>query len=196
MAPSPTTPYREIRALYDDKTIVVYQAYNLAIASAAIQSQSLNVSGFKTERMTWIKPSFHWMLYRSGWAQKPNQERILAIHLTREGWEKALRMSGDREDGACVRIQWDPERDVTFRPLAWRSIQVGLSGVAVTEGLLGDWIVKIEDFTVLAKEIGELVDEGRIDEAEGKFPPERSYEYLDEKTRSACQASPLPQEEV
>jgi len=90
----------------------------------------------------------------------------------------------------------DPERDVTFRPLACRSIQVGLSGVAVTQGLLGDWIVKIEDFTALATEIGELVVEGRIDEAEEKFPPERPYEYRDEKTRSACQASPLPQEEA
>lgn len=29
-----------------------------------------------------------------------------------------------------VRIQWDPERDLHFNPLAQRSIQIGLSGPA------------------------------------------------------------------
>ncbi|WP_422570328.1 DUF4291 family protein, partial [Erwinia billingiae] len=29
--------------------------------------------------MTWIKPSFLWMMYRSGWGMKdPGQKRILA----------------------------------------------------------------------------------------------------------------------
>ncbi len=38
-------------------------------------------------RMTWIKPNFLWMMYRSGWAVKKNQERILAIKLTKKGFE-------------------------------------------------------------------------------------------------------------
>jgi hypothetical protein len=37
--------------------------------------------------MTWIKPSFLWMMYRCGWATKPGQERVLAIQITREGFE-------------------------------------------------------------------------------------------------------------
>ena len=40
--------------------------------------------------MTWIKPSFLWMMHRSGWATKPGQERVLAIEITRAGFEWAL----------------------------------------------------------------------------------------------------------
>ncbi|WP_458785448.1 DUF4291 family protein [Vallitalea sediminicola] len=29
-------------------------------------------SSFKLNRMTWVKPSFLWMMYRSGWAKKPD----------------------------------------------------------------------------------------------------------------------------
>ena len=40
--------------------------------------------------MTWIKPSFLWMMYRSGWGTKTDQERILAIDITREGFNTIL----------------------------------------------------------------------------------------------------------
>jgi hypothetical protein len=38
----------------------------------------------------WIKPSFLWMMYRCGWATKPLQERVLAVEITRTGFEWAL----------------------------------------------------------------------------------------------------------
>ena len=38
--------------------------------------------------MTWIKPSFLWMMYRSGWGKKHNQEHILAIYIKREAFDK------------------------------------------------------------------------------------------------------------
>lgn len=41
-------------------------------------------------RMTWIKPNFLWMMYRSGWAQKKNQEVILAIRICRSFFEELL----------------------------------------------------------------------------------------------------------
>jgi Domain of unknown function (DUF4291) len=182
-------PYRQIRGNYTETSIIVYQAYNPVIADGAIHFQTLAVPNFNPDRMTWIKPSLRWMLYRSGWAQKANQERILAIHLTREGWEQALQWSGSRENGACIRIQWDPERDMEFKALPWRSIQVGLKGRAVKEGLLGGWIVKIEDVTQLAKDIGEYVVSGRLEEAEALLPVEKPYEFLDDATRIACQAT-------
>jgi len=40
--------------------------------------------------MTWIKPSFRWMMYRSGWATKPGQEHVLAVTIARPGFEWAL----------------------------------------------------------------------------------------------------------
>ncbi|KAL8370024.1 hypothetical protein RB595_000402 [Gaeumannomyces hyphopodioides] len=83
--PATTPPYRQIRALYDDDTITVYQAYSAAIATAAVAAQRLDASPlFRTTRMTWIKPSWAWMLYRAGYSLKDaRQERILAIRVRR-----------------------------------------------------------------------------------------------------------------
>lgn len=50
-------PQKQIRAVYTDSTIRVYQAYGDAIADAALAAGTF-VPPFKTERMTWIKPSF------------------------------------------------------------------------------------------------------------------------------------------
>jgi hypothetical protein len=77
-----------IRAFYTEQSIRVYQAYNDAIAYAALQQTF--VQPFKIERTTWIKPSFLWMMYRSGWATKENQQRVLAIGITNEGFLWAL----------------------------------------------------------------------------------------------------------
>ena len=41
--------------------------------------------------LTWIKPSFLWMMYRCGWAAKEGQETVLAVEITREGFDWALR---------------------------------------------------------------------------------------------------------
>jgi hypothetical protein len=60
---SSNTPYRQIRALYDEQTITVYQAYSAAIAIPAVKEQKLCASpDFKPGRMTWIKPSWCWMM--------------------------------------------------------------------------------------------------------------------------------------
>src|SRR5437588_7274115 len=80
---------RHVRAMYSDQSIVVYQAYSAPIADAALAARTF-VAPFKRERMTWIKPSFMWMMYRSGWGTKEGQERILAVEMTREGFEWAL----------------------------------------------------------------------------------------------------------
>lgn len=51
----------EIRADYNRDTIVVYQAYNETIAKLAIENKKF-VPPFSLTRMTWIKPSFLWMM--------------------------------------------------------------------------------------------------------------------------------------
>ena len=84
-------PHNQIRALYDAYTIRVYQAYSDAIADSALAHGRFVSPPFKMERMTWIKPSFLWMMYRAGWGLKDEgQKRILAIDITREGFEWAL----------------------------------------------------------------------------------------------------------
>ncbi|WP_100445184.1 DUF4291 domain-containing protein [Glycomyces xiaoerkulensis] len=186
MRPIPT-PTRQIRARFDAETITVYQAYDPAIAEPALAAQTFT-SPFKRGRMTWIKPSFLWMMYRCGWATKPGQTRVLAVDLTRTGFEWALAHScpsrpADGEDpeawrtrlaAAPVRIQWDPERDLRSARLEHRSIQIGLSGAAV-DRYVDQWITAITDVTDLAHRIAIDVGAGRIEDAERRLPIERPY---------------------
>jgi hypothetical protein len=183
------TPKRQIRAAYDDTTIRVYQAYSDAIADSALKHQTFVSPPFKMERMTWIKPSFLWMMYRAGWGNKDEgQKRILAIDITREGFEWALAhscpshpepgMSADEweqlKSRSPVRIQWDPERDLFLQPLPHRAIQIGLSKKAVRL-YVGKWIQRITDITPLAQSTHSLVVERRIKEAVLSLPKEVAY---------------------
>lgn len=179
----------QIRAQYDDTTITVYQAYNSAIAKGAVENQTF-VPPFKMERMTWIKPSYLWMMYRSGWAQKEGQEHILKIKIKREGFEWALsnaclshfnsNIHQDRESWKTtlqqspVRIQWDPEKNIFMEALPYRSIQIGLSDEAVGK-YVNEWITEIEDITDNCKNIHQLITEGKIDEAKTLLPVEEIY---------------------
>ena len=63
------TPYRQIRADCNRDSIVVYQAYGEKIAQAALKAGKF-VPPFSLNRMTWIKPSFLWLMERSGWGRK------------------------------------------------------------------------------------------------------------------------------
>lgn len=179
-------PTRQIRAAYNDKTIRVYQAYSDAIADSALEHGTFVAPPFKMERMTWVKPSFLWMMYRAGWGHKDDgQKRILAIDMTREGFDWALAhgcpsrpepgMSQEEWDlvksRSPVRIQWDPERDLLLRPLDRRAIQIGLSGEAVRL-YVEEWIQRITDVTSLAQQINSLVVSQRMDEAIALLPQE------------------------
>ena len=62
-------PHREIRAAYADATITVYQAYSPHIGLPAVREGRFPAA-WKRDRMTWIKPSFLWMMYRCGWGAK------------------------------------------------------------------------------------------------------------------------------
>src|SRR5690242_19745638 len=81
--------WREIRADFDRETIVVYQAYRPEIAAAALKAGRF-VAPFSFERMTWIKPSFLWLMARSNWGRKRGQECTLAIRISRNGWDRSL----------------------------------------------------------------------------------------------------------
>ncbi len=194
---NPATPDRQIRAQFTDQTITVYQAYSPTIAEPAVAARKF-VPPFKLGRMTWIKPSFLWMMYRSGWAEKPGQEHILAIRITREGFLWALEHSclshfvrdihGTSEQWAAdvksapVRIQWDPERSVRLARLDHRSIQIGLSGTAV-ERYVEEWTAGIEDVTELAREIHSLVRAGRDAAAIRLLPDELPFPLPAEITK-------------
>jgi len=47
------------------------------------------------ERMSWVKPNFLWMMYRSDRGRSPNQEVVLAVRLRRTFFD-SLRRGGPR----------------------------------------------------------------------------------------------------
>src|SRR3954471_10380640 len=116
------TAERAIRADFDRDTIVVHQAYPAVIADAALKAQRF-VEPFSVGRMTWIKPSFLWLMHRSNWGSKSGQEKTLAVTISRAGWEDALSKAvltlydpkafRSKEDWhrqfqeAAVHVQWD-----------------------------------------------------------------------------------------
>lgn len=182
-------PSHQIRALYDDEIIRVYQAYSDHIADSALAHGRFVSPPFKMERMTWIKPSFLWMMYRAGWGFKDaGQKRILAIDISREGFKWALTHScpshadpsmtkeewGRLKSESPVRIQWDPERDLLLQPLPHRAIQIGLNSEAV-KLYVNQWIRRITDVTPLAHEIHALIEGKQFEEAKAKLPQEQSY---------------------
>ena len=182
-------PY-EIRANYDRDTIVVYQAYSHEIADAALKQKRF-VSPFSLHRMTWIKPSFLWLMHRSNWGQKANQQRTLAVHITRSGWEKGLSLgilthpepsvfpnASDWETqfaNAAVHIQWDTERSLRGAGRNHFSIQVGI-GRQLIEEYVNEWVVKIDDLTSTVSRIRELIKSGDEKNAKRLLPAERVYQ--------------------
>jgi hypothetical protein len=186
---TPAIPHRQIRATYDATTIRVYQAYSDEVAEAALTRGTFTSPPFKMDRMTWIKPSFLWMMYRAGWGLKDaGQARILAIDISRQGFGWALAHSCSShpdepmtkeewrrvKENSPVRIQWDPERDLLLQPQAHRAIQIGLSKQAV-HLYVEEWVRRITDVTPLANSIHTLVVKGELESARALLPAERPY---------------------
>src|SRR5262249_46694312 len=106
--------------------------------------------GFKYSRMSWIKPNFLWMMYRSNWGRSRGQEVILAVRLRRSFFDLLLAQAvpstftsglfpNEAEWKAAVansvvRLQWDPDHLPTGEKCERRAIQLGLRGSA-----LGDY---------------------------------------------------------
>jgi hypothetical protein len=179
----------EIRANYDKDTIVVYQAYGPAIAEPALEQQRF-VSPFSFHRMTWIKPSFLWLMHRSNWGRKKGQEKTLAVRIKRTGWDKALSLGvlthpessvypspseWERQfKSAQVHIQWDTERSLRGAGLNHFSIQVGVSRHLIGE-FVDEWIVEIEDWSPTVAKIRQLIRSGREKSAKRLLLPEHVY---------------------
>ena len=74
------------------------------------------------------------MMYRSRWATKPNQDRVLAVRMTRSGFDHILSLAFTRDakkaaatkQPTLVRLQWDPDHDPHGDKLRRRAIQLGL----------------------------------------------------------------------
>jgi Domain of unknown function (DUF4291) len=152
---------RHIMAQYDDESVVVYQAYRPAIGRFAAGHNAFG-GEFSTSRMSWIKPNFLWMMYRSGWGTKIDQEVTLAVRLRRAAFDDILaravpslyepRHYAEEQDWKAdlarsdVRLQWDPDHGPSGNRLERRAIQLGLRGDALSR-YAREWILEIEDIS-------------------------------------------------
>nr|WP_020466968.1 DUF4291 domain-containing protein [Singulisphaera acidiphila] len=152
---------RHILAQFDDESVVVYQAYNPAIGHFAARHGYFG-GDFSTSRMTWIKPNFLWMMYRSGWGTKENQEVTLAVRLKRDAFNEILRLAvhssfdpdayGSQRDwkqavaDSDVRLQWDPDHGPSGNPVERRAIQLGLRGKVLSK-YAKEWLLDIQDIS-------------------------------------------------
>ena len=179
-----TPPHLACHANYTESLIVVYHMCDAEIAKASLESQTLDVPAFKPGLHTWIKPSFALALkqYRSTCGQDENQQRVLALHITRKGWEQAISWDHLRLSGKTpyVRYRHDSEVGIEGESLPLRTIQVSLSSSAVTKGLFSGWIVKINDVTDVMRTIGELIDAGKLEAAKALLPIEAPYRFLED----------------
>ncbi len=157
---------QQIIGHYDEKSIVVYQAFNDRIADFAISNQKFGGSHYSFDRMTWIKPNFMWMMYRAGWASKVNQERILAVSISLEGFKVILKNavhssfknhiypSHEEWKSALaefeVRLQWDPDHNPAGEKLERKAIQLGFKG-EILKRFNQEWILEITDMTDFVK---------------------------------------------
>jgi hypothetical protein len=183
-----------IFASYTDDTIRVYQAYGDAIADAAI-CFGYFAPPFRLTRMSWIKPSFLWMMYRCGWGEKEGQTRVLAVDMERSGFDDIVQKAvlshfsaeihGDYEEWRAklatsdVRVQWDPDRNIHGAPQERRAIQLGLKGTAL-RNYAKKQIVKITDITEYVSKVKESIRNGTFEES--MLPAEREYMSLPRPT--------------
>lgn len=203
-----TTPYlaqkttwpsegRHIMAHYDEETVIVYQAYRPEIGLHAAKHQSFG-GPFSYNRMSWIKPNFLWMMFRSGWGTKEGQEVTLAITLRRKFFDELLESAvpsgftasnfDDIKDwknalhNSNVRLQWDPDHDPSGTPVTRRAIQLGLRGETLRR-FGTDEALHIED-------ISDFVSEQRSNlHNPAKFVTPSECPYLPSTERARIQIS-------
>ncbi|MCR5111473.1 MAG: DUF4291 domain-containing protein [Ruminococcus sp.] len=185
---------REVIGKYDKDTIRVYQAYNQQIADEAVKLQTFG-ENFSTKRMTWIKPSFLWMMYRSGWGTKKDQECILAIDVRRDFFDSLLSQavltspdsssfSGEewtkRFSETSVYVQWDPDKGIKGTPIDRDAIQIGIKGESVQK-YLKEGICRITDITADVKKWNTMRKNGKLSLKD--LPIEKIYPITDKNIR-------------
>jgi Domain of unknown function (DUF4291) len=188
---------RHIIAQFDDEGVLVYQAYRPTIGNFAVTHGYFG-GEFSLDRMSWIKPNFLWMMYRSGWGQKEGQEVVLAIKIKRAAFnamlanavyskyvpeqyptEKDWKWAGLNSD---VRLQWDPDHEPTGGKLERKAIQLGLRG-DILALYAREWIISIEDISEFVREQHQNL--GDFDKL--IVPSETIYPVIDSDTISRLQ---------
>jgi len=145
--------------------------------------------------MSWIKPNFLWMMFRSGWGTKEGQEVTLAVLLKRSAFDAILKEafhstfvpeaypSKDEWKRAIahssVGLQWDPDHDPSGLKMERRAIQLGLRGDLLAR-YAREWIIQVEDISSFVQQQCSHVGPGRFDQL--VIPRENVYPVIDPDT--------------
>lgn len=198
---------RHILAQFDAETVVVYQAYSAAIGRFTAQHGTFG-GGFSYSRMSWVKPNFLWMMYRSGWGTKEHQEVTLGLRVRRAFFDSllaaAVPSSWDREEFATeedwsqavgrssVRVQWDPDHHPSGARQERRAIQLGLRG-EVLEAFGKRELVEVIDLSEFVAEQRARLSSGG--ESAIVTPRERVYRPADPAVAARLRLGEAPEVE-
>lgn len=178
---------RKIYANYDEEGVYVYQAFKPDIVKVAVEKGTFG-KGFGLDRITWIKPSFAWILRRSEYATKHRMEGIAKIKISHSSFLDILEQSIETQWNSSVYPQeddwqkylnqsdvihqWDPERDLAGRRLERQAIQIGIRGEVIKK-YVSDYVMGVQDVTILSQQIGALAKK-RMD-INIEVPEEKEY---------------------
>ncbi|MEX8193459.1 DUF4291 domain-containing protein [Comamonas guangdongensis] len=176
-----------ILAHHDETSVIVYQAYRPSIGAYAIRHGRLGGPDFSLARMSWIKPNFLWMMYRSGWGVKQGQEIILGLRISRRFFDSVLHTAvpstwdaqrypalKDWRSAVAqseVRLQWDPDHTPSGLKHTRRAVQLGLRG-QVLAAFAGEQLLEVIDMTDFVAEQRSLAHD---DSAQLLTPVEHVY---------------------
>lgn len=113
-----------------------------AFSPEYIQKDQLSEEKLNMDRMTWMKTSLLWTLYRSDWATKERQERIVEVQVQptyiEELVAKAVKTKDPQANNSKVLYQKDPDRAIlgkiwnkgqdNYWLKARRTMQIGIRG--------------------------------------------------------------------
>lgn len=183
---------QHILAQFDETSIIVYQAYNSSIGYFAA-AHSYFGGPFSLARMSWIKPNFLWMMFRSGWGMKDGQKVVLAIWLKRAAFDfilaQAVHSTFHKEiygsevewkravEQSDMRLQWDPDHDPSGAKIERRAIQLGLRG-SILSHYARDWILDIQDISSFVRQQREYA---QLPYVQLVTPRETVYSVVDAK---------------
>ncbi|MCW3791430.1 DUF4291 domain-containing protein [Paenibacillus sp. LS1] len=168
---------KSIYATYSDQHVTVYQAFGNKIADELLLYGKFG-SYFSLSRVSWIKTSFLWMMHRSEWASKRDQERIFSIQITKEGFDYILSQAvltkfrpkihstsnewKQKLNETNVLCQMDPDRDLYGNELQRKAVQLGLKNEILIK-YVNEFIVGFSEITDKAKNYKRMILNNNLD---------------------------------
>jgi hypothetical protein len=157
-----STDPRAVRATFDERTVLVWQAHTPEVAAAAVADGRYGPRICWSERSTRFRLSLPALLDRNGWGTAPGRECILGVRVLREGFDALLRQAvhdamepelypsrnawhlARRYANVC--IAWHADVDPAGNALEWETLRVEVRDHALKR-FVREWVVGIEDWT-------------------------------------------------